>query len=376
MDTVLVSATASVDVDKNNIRVDNASAQMACDPVTFGWGTDHSGTQPTQTIADDYAWLAALINSPASRRFAAAPIVQVSDPDTGKCENKRLVGQQANLVPVNIEGTPCCVKLPEMEGRGFYAGISQVCVEDCLTDDEIYWLQETSGAQLSNNANVLALKGTDLYQRRIDLLKKVFWFQFAREVAFAKKDTYGDGLTPAVGIQDHMSRASTMHFDGTNLIGAIKMAQCFMDMSTNGKWMVLGNKFGISTLNKTLNELFAQTGEHYFSGVRVAESPIFDMSDTFTSSLWFINLEHTGIIVTNGSLNPNTLSVETTQTVQDDASLGACKAICNRVRDRFEVAKDDFNAIFAIDNIATPSACLGLIGRFANQVGVKTLLDR
>lgn len=349
--------------------------QNACDPVTFGMSETHEDAQPTQAINENYAWLSALINGSASRRFQNAEVVKVDDGVDSKFRFK--IGDQANLVPVGFEGTPCCVKLPEMEGRSFYTDLMQICTEDCMTDDDMFMLHQINGGALNKMPNVMKLKGTDAYERRLDLLRRMEVFQFAREVLFGESDVFvpEEGLLPAMGIQELLSHASVVNLDGANLVGALMTADCFLN-AMGGNWLALGNRFAIDALNKALDTIKEQTGITLLRNLRTGTTDMYDLSDDWSSDLVLLNLDHVGIIGDNLSLNPNASVIETEQTTQDDQSIGACKTLCNRIRRRFAVATDDFNSIVRITNVALPAECLPVVGRLANRVGIQTPIDR
>lgn len=356
-------------------RPTQAQMQNACDPVTFGMSETHEDAQPTQAINENYAWLAALIAGSASRRFRNAETVMVDDGVS--CKLRFKIGDQANLTPVGFEGTPCCVKLPEMEGRSFYTDLMQICTEDCMTDDDMFMLHTISGGALSKMPNVMKLKGSNAYQRRLDLLRRMEVFQFARQVLFGERDVFvpEEGLLPSMGIQELLSHASVVNLDGSNLIGALLTTDCFLK-AMNGNWLILGNRFAIDALNKALDTIKEQTGITLLGNAKTGVTDMYDLSDDWKSDLVLLNLDHVGIIGDNLSLNPNASVIETEQTIQDDQSIGACKTLCNRIRRRFAVATDDFNSIVRITNVALPVECLPVVGRLANRVGIQTPIDR
>lgn len=369
----IINNSLSINKPMEFVRPTESQMQNACDPVTFGMVETHEDAVPTQQVNENYAWLAYLINGSASRRFRNAIVVQVDDGN--ECKFRFKIGDQANLVPVTIDGTPCCVKLPEMEGRSFYADMMEICTEDCMDSDRMFMLQQISGQQLNMQPNVLDLKGTDAYQRRIDLLRRVEVFQFAREVLFGEKDVFGDGLTPALGIQELLSHASVVNQDGTNLIGAILAVDCFLK-AFPGDWLVLGNRFAIDALNTTLDQIRTETGRSLLTGLKTGTVDMYDLHDDWTSDLVLLNLDHVGIMGNNLRLDPNASTIETEQTIRDDQSLGACKTICNRIRRRFAVVTDDYNSVIRITNVALPVECLPVVGRIANRVGIETMLPR
>lgn len=343
-----------------------------CDPASFGVGEDDSGTQATMDLQEDYSWLVRLFNGGASRR-ALTNMTVAEDCATG--EKRFRIGTQGNLVPATMEGTPCCVKLPSMEGRQRFATVDTWCVEDCLTEKDIYWLTQQKGSQLSLKANVAKLKGNDEYQRRLDLLRRTAMFQMARQYLFGEAGVFGDNLLPFHGVQELLSQASTVNIDGTNLVTAIEQIDCFT-RSFRGDWIAIGNQFAIDAFNRTLAEIQTMTGVSMLGNIEAYDVSMLDIDEDMTSDLILLNLDHVGAIADNSSLNPYAHEIEEDINYQDDMSLGACKTVCSRVRGIGSVFTDDYNSVIRVSNLAVPTACLPFIGRIANRVGVETILPR
>lgn len=373
-----LSATAT-QVLPGNLRFDVSTMERTVSPVMsvdvekFGRGEDLSDTKPTQKIHENYEWLARIWNGAASQRVMNT--MRIVEDDEGK--PRIFVGRQANLVPVRDEGTLCCVKMPTMEGRAFYTNVKQFCVEDCLNDDDIFYLLNIGAPELNLQANPLGLKGTNAYQRRIEMLRRTFVFQMARQFLFGETDVAGDNLLPFTGIQELLTHASVVNLDGTNLVGVIHTISCYINM-LKGDWIVLGNQFGLQQFNKQRAQIKQVMGEDLLGEIDQYDVSLMDVNDDLTSDLIFLNLDHVGAIVGQKTLNPNARELETEQDILDEpiTSQGSCKVICNRIRERGGMFTDDFNSVIRVTNVGVPTECLPVIGRLLNNVGVETILPR
>lgn len=351
----------------------NISPVMSVSPEKFGKGEDFSDTKPTQKLHESFEWLSAIFNGGASTRVMST-MRMVEDEN---CAPRIFVGRQANLVPTRDPGTLCCVKMPTMEGRAFYTNVKEFCVEDCLNSDDIFYLINVSAPELNLQANPLGLKGANAYQRRLDLLRRTFIFQMARQFLFGETDVAGDNLLPFTGVQELLTHASVVNLDGTNLVGVIHTISCFTDM-IKGDWIVLGNQFALQQFNKQRAQIKAVMGTDLLGSIRQFDVSLMDVNDDLTSDLIFLNLDHVGAIVGQKTLNPMARELETEQDVLDEpiTSAGSCKVLCNRIRERGGMFTDDFNSVIRVTNVGVPSECLPVIGRLLNNVGVETILPR
>lgn len=351
----------------------NVNPVMSVSPEKFGKGEDLSDTKPTQKLHESFEWLSAIFNGGASNRVMSTMKI-VEDEN---CAPRIFVGRQANLVPTRDPGTLCCVKMPTMEGRAFYTNVKQFCVEDCLNEDDIFYLVNVGAPELNLQANPLGLKGTNSYQRRLDLLRRTFIFQMARQFLFGETDVAGDNLLPFTGVQELLTHASVVNLDGTNLVGVIHTISCFTNM-LKGDWIVLGNQFALQQFNKQRAQIKAVMGTDLLSGIRQFDVSLMDVNDDLTSDLIFLNLDHVGAIVGQKTLNPMARELETEQDILDEpiTSAGSCKVLCNRIRERGGMFTDDFNSVIRVTNVGVPSECLPVIGRLLNNVGVETILPR
>lgn len=375
----IVNTSLNTEPRLGNLRYNLSTMERSVNPVMsvdvekFGKGEDLSDTKPTQKIHESFEWLSAIFNGAASNRVMNTMRI-VEDEN---CAPRIFVGRQANLVPTRDPGTLCCVKMPTMEGRAFYTNVKQFCVEDALNDDDIFYLINTGMPELNLQANPLGLKGTNAYQRRLEMLRRTFIFQMARQFLFGETDVAGDNLLPFTGIQELLSHASVVNLDGTNLVGVIHTISCFTDM-LKGDWIVLGNQFALKQFNKQRAQIKAVMGEDLLSGIRQFDVSLMDVNDDLESDLIFLNLDHVGAIVGQKTLNPMARELETEQDIKDEpiTTQGACKVIVNRIRERGGMFTDDFNSVIRVTNVGVPTECLPVIGRLLNNVGVETILPR